>query len=683
MQTLQKNTAQEEAIRTINGPVIIISCPGSGKTTTLLRRIEHMIVSGIKGENILMVTFTKAAAEDMKVRYKELFGRDDGVSFMTIHAFCFRVLREAGKRTLKDLIDENEKQNFLFNFLKRFRGIEEPWDMALDVGKEIGVIKNSYIDPAKYKPQSCTKELFVLAYQEYENYKNSLGKIDYEDMMLECEELFNNNKRLLKKYQDRFTHIQCDEYQDTNLIQKNILYLLTGNRRNLCVVGDDDQSIYRFRGARPEIMFNFRKDFPESKIIYMSTNYRSAQNIVDVADILIRDNKNRFDKKFISFRGENNKEEGEFHYFTYKDKQKEMENLVSLIKDAKAHGVEYKEMAVLFRTNKQAQMPMLSLQNAKIPFYSTENIKSIYDEWMFKTIAAYIRLATGNGDKSDLYFVLNRPNRYLSLASFRDVDYNYKDMMKAADSLKRGEYWKYEQAKKNIAAMMSAFGPGTLSMSDSTQRVFAGLVKIGFDKYVREYANMRNLDPQEYFMIYDELMADAAKCGTIEKWLDFARTEVINTKALNLKDNEGVILTTMHKAKGKEWKVVFVIDVNNMTVPHRSNCEDLEGLEEERRLLYVAMTRAKDVLYVMCSGSESPFMTETMYKYRKTMKKKLTVVPKVGDMMIHKKYGIGLVVEMRKEKNRNEERIVLDFAGTERAFVFPDAVQDGLLRQVK
>ena len=674
---IKGNKAQEEAIHTIHGPVILISCPGSGKTTTLIRRIHYMIEMGVDPSHILMVTFTKASAEEMKHRYQKMFGENGSqITFCTIHSMCLDILKREGIYTYEDIMSEHEKFEFLTGVLKYMPGVEDAWELAKDLISDFSRLKNSYIDPDSYEPESCEKRIFLPCFNQYESYRKELGKIDYEDMMLECKRLLEENPDILKKWQTKYQYIQCDEYQDTNLVQKDILYLLAGKNANLCVVGDDDQSIYRFRGARPSIMFAFRNDFDQCKIINMSTNYRSAQAIVDASDILIKENKSRFEKAFISDRGENGAT-GEFHYLYHENKNDEMKQMIALIKDAKKRGIPYNQIAILFRTNKQAQFPMSELLDHDIPFVSTEKITSIYNSWIFNLIRTYIRLSIGKGSNKDILYVLNRPTRYLKPSMFKEANYTMESLYQCASYLKAEAEWKYKKARESISEWMNAFGPGKMSLESSPKELFVRLQIVGIKKYIDDYAKLRKTDPEEYLRVYQTLFQDACKFDTIREWYAYGVKYIKRIEALNqAKDNEGVQLTTMHKSKGREWSVVFVIDVNEDIVPHKGSSSSPEGIEEERRLLYVAMTRAKDELYVMASGIESPFIASLMEKIRNIKIRTKYPIPNEGTLMMHKTYGMGIV------EGVEEGKLFLDFAGTMRKFVYPDVMEKGQLSYV-
>ncbi len=670
-----RNEAQEEAIHTIDGPLLIVSCPGSGKTTTLIRRIHGMIESGIAPNRILMVTFTNAAALDMQKKYQSMYQRNPGITFQTIHSLCFNLLRSERRYESNDLMTAQESRHFFLEKLKHYHWVNDPWEMSQSLMTEISAIRNNYVNLSAYTPVSCSNPAFSNLYTAYAEYKAERHKIDFDDMLFECKSMLEYNEEILRKWQNIFRYIQCDEYQDTNLVQRDILYMLAGKDGNLCVVGDDDQSIYRFRGADPSIMLHFKEDFPTAKVVMMGTNYRSALTIVQTAERLIDHNDQRFEKKFISERGSHNIY-GNVIYLRCKSRKDEMDVLVKTIKELKDAGQSYRDMAVLFRTNKQAQLPVMELSAAEIPYYSTENVQSIYDGWIFGDIKAYANLSMGSGSGDEVLRVLNHPMRYLREGAFQGVEFSYRGFRRAIEYLKNGEYWKYKAADEKIRDWMDALGPGALKPSDPPKKLFDGLIgyrSVHYDEYLADYAKFRNTDPKEFNDEIDELKSEASRFGTIEEWFAYAedyKRKLSEEKRKN--DRSGVTLTTMHKSKGLEWKSVFVIDVNKDTVPFEQGEDSVTDFEEERRLFYVSMTRAKDNLYLINSSKEeSLFMKELQPEDEKWDPKGSDAL--IGKTVHHKSFGNGRILSIEKQV------LTVDFGGTPRRFLYPDSFERGFL----
>ena len=653
-----KNPAQEEAIAAINGPVLLISCPGSGKTTTLVRRIHHMIETGISPSSILMVTFTKDAANGMKSKYQSLFSAEPGVTFQTIHALCFNILLNEGVCASNDVLYKERQMDFFLEFM-RSKYIRDAWETAVAAVTGISCARNNYLKPEQINVQGISRELFLEAYRVYDEWKRERRVIDFDDMLIKCNELLQKDPGILKKYQDRFRYVQCDEYQDTNYIQKDILYALTAVSRNLCVVGDDDQSIYAFRGAHPEIMLGFEKDFPDAKVIRMGTNYRSAKKIIEVSEKLVGHNTRRFSKEFTSYRGLSGAE-GRCVSRRVQTKKEEMDALLQSIKRHHESGIPYNHMAVLFRTNVQAQGPVRVLSAAGIPYYSTESVKSKYEGFIFRDFRDYVSLACGTGGNREILNVLNHPNRYLRDKEFRAVeeftDNNMYEAVIRETSSK--EEWQRDRAIDSISCWLDHFGPGRVDMSMYPHTVWNAFIDgIDYLRYIEDYSRDRNLDYEDLQEEVKDLNGEALDFEKLEDWFRHADAETAKLREeMAKKDRNGVVLTTMHRAKGLEWDVVYIIDADEYITPHKKSMQDAAQMEEERRLFYVAMTRAKDELIVLGSGTPSRFISEM----NETVKRGATSAPKpaknsfvispdkvqkklAGAGVEHKKFGPGRV----------------------------------------
>lgn len=590
---MEKNIAQEEIIHTVEGQLLVVACPGSGKTTTLLRRIHYMIHDAhIPAEQILMVTFSSAAASEMQERYQKQFGMD-AVTFSTIHSMCMSILKRFGGYTKESIL--SQPREYFYEALRRQKGINDINEFITGLLTEISVINNNNISLNDYRPK-CTKDkkLFLKLLEGYKEYKDHLHLIDFDDMLQKAYEIMLNDKECLRYLQNKYRYIQVDEYQDTNLIQKNIIYLLAGDNGNLTVVGDDDQSIYAFRGAKPEIMLNFQKDYPKAKMVKMSTNYRSGKDIISAADRVIRVNQNRFQKDFIGFK----QEKGIVDYIVTNEKKNEIPALFRKIKSLLEQGEDPSNIAILFRTNRQAENVAATLFRNHIPFQSNENIQSKYQHWMFYDIQAYYRLANKHLGKSsdgvniDLSRVLNHPNRYLYGYDFIiGLD---KRRMKAAIYKKEKNYWKINAAEKNIDRFFLLLNNLKGKKPKEFLQTLYGAGQ--YRKYLEDYADFRNIEQQDLISMWKEYSQDAS---TYNDWTEWGRYIVKYNRELKetLKKKKGIMLSTMHGSKGLEWKHVFIIDCVQGVCPS-PKADTAEELEEERRLFYVAMTRAKEQLHL-------------------------------------------------------------------------------------
>lgn len=588
MQNLQKNQAQEEAIRTIDGQVLLISCPGSGKTTTMLRRIDYMIQHGIDPKHILMVTFTDAAATEMKKRFRSQYG-EYPVTFCTIHALCLRVLHLSGMSPVT-IMDASTRMDALRHAAHISRCMLDDYK---DVINDISRFKNtgSY---EKRSEQSLSDQQFLAFVKGYENYKDEHKLLDFDDMLVKGKQILETSSRLLGMLRDQFTYIICDEYQDTNPIQRDILYLMAGTNGNLCVVGDDDQSIYGFRGAVPSIMMDFQKDFPSCKTIRMSTNYRSVPGIIGPASMMIKYNHMRFNKDILASRAE--AASGKVYYDTYQDRESEISALVKMVKAESASG--YQNCAVLARTNMQLEQVSEAFLRDKIPFTSKDVVSDIYEHWCFQDLCSYLSLADGSGTMSDLKRILNRPSRYIPSSAFHPerVPYQYDDkqILRAFSDLKPYVLDNVMDLAYHIKKMRN------LAFWDRIPYIMS---EIGYDRYLEQYTEKAGLADVSLFAKCDVFKRDAASCVDLTDWKQYAKNHIASFRQSAKEHKEdGVILATMHRSKGLEWDHVFIIDCCDKIVPFQRKKEEPltdADREEERRLFYVACTRAKESLHVM------------------------------------------------------------------------------------
>ena len=580
---MEKNKAQEEVINTSKGQSIVVACPGSGKTTSMLRRINRMVEKGIPENEILMVTFTASAAKEMKDRYNKQYGKSM-VTFCTIHSLCLSILiKFAGLDRSKIFTDTFgyfvEKARYLHQ-------INDKNEFVKGLILEMSVVKNNDINISRYTPKCCEdKDLFIKLIHEYEAYKESLGYIDFDDMMIRAYQLMQKDNNVLSWLRNTYKYIQVDECQDINTLQRDIIYLLAGENGNLVMVGDDDQSIYGFRGSKPEIMLNFQKDYPDAKLIRMNTNYRSCTSIIEAADKVICENKNRFDKEFIPFK----KEEGIVKEMHYRDREAQIKALCYLINNADCNP---EDVAILYRTNAQAEAVAAAMIQNNIPYHSTEKIESRYDNWLFRDIVSYYNLAKGISTKVDMQRVLNHPQRYLLDKRYYDCKPDRKEMFAVCSKIKQKD-WQESKARTEILdfCFMIKKLKG-LKPVDFLNKLYS----MGYKKYLREYSKYRGLDKEEYESLWNSYLNDAKKNNSWEEWNRYIQRYNYAIKNMN-KNQKGVTLSTMHCSKGLEWKKVYLIDCIEGICPF-AKAETEEELAEERRLFYVAMTRAKEELYI-------------------------------------------------------------------------------------
>lgn len=604
-----ENKAQEEAIHTVNKQVLVIACPGSGKTTTLLRRIHYMVTeAGISAAQILMITFTKAAADEMNKRYVSMYGDNPGVTFATIHSLCFSIVKKYGKKNVSVLSDI-EIYNYFNYRVKYLDQINDKDNFVADVILDISVMKNNMISLSDYEP-ACTdnKELFASLYTGYEKYKEKESKVDFDDMLVMAKDVLDNEPEVLLYLKNRYSYIQVDEYQDTNYIQRDIIYKLAGKEGNLAVVGDDDQSIYMFRGARPEIMLNFSKDYPECKVIHMSTNYRSLKEIIKTADHVVKHNSQRFAKDFYGAR----QEKGKVFFRNYLNNTSQLGGVLHKVRELLDQGVKPEQIAILYRTNKESMPFAEYFMREKIPFQCNERLKSKYHHWIFQDIQAYWKLSRGKKDKISFQRILNHPNRYFYGKAFHSVDPNLSSLKQAVWEQKGGVHWQLQKGLENAETLFQHF---KILNTFSKPEVFMNYLykATGYNDYLKEYAKLRKLDVKELTVVWNNLLDEAKLYGSWDAWGRYIVAYNRQLQQAN-KSKDGITLSTMHRAKGLEWDYVFIINCVDGTIPH-SNAMTPEEIEEERRLFYVAMTRAKDFLYLSAYKEDgedisSPFIEE-------------------------------------------------------------------------
>lgn len=674
---------QKKAVQHHEGQLIIISCPGSGKTTTVIARVADMVESGIDPSSILVVTFSKKAADEMGERYQKS-GADGNVTFSTIHSFCNRVITEdLGMKPEMLLSDDMEKMNRIAAAVRQLMKSGELKTEIRDMGKfvsscllEIGLINNNpYHEWDGYKSKNYhDAKVFRKIYQAYEDWKNEAGLYDYDDMLKYTYEAFLNKKEILEKYKAIYKYLIIDEFQDTNDLQKEILYMLAGENPNLCVVGDDDQSIYRFRGAKPEIMLSFKDQFPDCTALYMDVNYRSEPKIIACAKNLISYNTHRFPKNIVSAKSGS----GTVQFLpTYDTKLEEEQHIAEKIEEVHASGIPYENMAVLFRNNQQVQGLMRACMERNIPAVSPEVIRSIYKEWIFTDIVKYWKLAKGNRTPELLKAVINKPNRYIPYRLLSSAD--EKDIL---EKIRTGtpEDWKRKRQTESIQKffrnldVLKDLGP-----SDFLSYLFK---QMRYESYVREYASQIEQNFEEFAGWMDFYKKEAADFSTFEEWSRHIAKYNLEMKELSERNKEsGVTLMTMHKSKGLEWDVVFVSGVNERIIPSRQ-AENVDDMEEERRLLYVAVTRAKEQLYIASSGTRSRFVPQMLEE------KGLKLNPLSKDRSFETEKNMSAVIGNNKIKKKAKVRhrelgrgFIADIQGNDVVIKFDDSI--GLHRMRK
>jgi DNA helicase-2/ATP-dependent DNA helicase PcrA len=596
-----RNASQEEAIAHVAGPMLVLAGPGSGKTMVITERTKNLIMNqNISPSNILVITFTKAAALEMKSRFEaQMGGTFYPVTFGTFHAVFFQILKHAYGFRRENIIRTEVKYQFIHSVIERLQVEDLPMDyedekeFVKELLSEISLVKNTGIILSQYDAKSCDSEVFRTIVQSYDKLMRKARLIDFDDMLVYCKELLLAREDIRKGWQEKYQYILIDEFQDVNQLQFEIIGLLAKPLNNLFVVGDDDQSIYRFRGAKPEIMLGFEKCYPQTKKVLLNINYRSVQAIVTSALQLIGNNKERYEKNIQAHRtGDLPPEICQFETQTEQNKQ-----IIAKIQTYKENGGRYGDIAILFRTNTQPRLLMEQLITSNILFQAKDIIPNRYDHWIAKDIDAYIRLALGSRKRKDLLHIMNRPNRYVTRDCLTEEMISLPAT--AAYFYQRKQPWigeRVEQLARDLEIIR------VLSPFAAINYIRNG---IGYEGYLKEYAQYHNIGAEELEDVLEEITISSKGVRTFTEWYDQQaelKKELVRQRAGQNKSSDGVTLATLHSAKGLEFPYVFIIDVNDGIMPFKKAVLPMEQ-EEERRMFYVGITRAKDRLCLCYSRS--------------------------------------------------------------------------------
>ena len=599
MVKLNKNQAQ--AVAHIDGPCMVLAGPGSGKTRIISQRIVSMVLDhDIPPTRILAISFTKASSLEMKKRTLA-YGKDDRlnkVSFGTFHSSFFRILRRYAGVSLEDLLLDLDRFKLVRSILKYLKISNYNDDDVLDLLNEISLVKNELVDYRDYDSQSFEQEIFQKAYRLYEDEKKRHGKIDFDDMLIQAYDLLNNDLAILSIVRQVFKYILIDEFQDINRVQFELIRLIAGQENNLFVVGDEDQSIYGFRGARPDFMLEFDQYFPSARHILLDTNYRSSKDIVDLSLGLIKKNKKRHPKDLKAF----SKDPARISYIYPKDTDDEARLVADQIFDrvGSQKGADYGDFAVIYRTNRQARAFVDAFMDKRIPFILKDAPKTIYDHWVSLDIIAYLRIAMEIGSGGDWARVINKPFRYISKKSLAkaEASMDFLDCLLNDEDIKDFQKKNLEDLYIDLNYVRGLSPQYGISYIRTT---------LDYDRYILDYCHERRIKSQQIVEILDELEAAASPYRTILdffKHIDQVREEVKKNadktagSSLATSADKGVVLTTMHSSKGLEFDNVYIVGVNEGIVPYQLGDDSKLDIEEERRLLYVAITRAKRFLVI-------------------------------------------------------------------------------------
>ena len=662
------NREQEEAITDKGGPLMVLAGPGSGKTLVITYRVKWLIENaGVHPSNILVITFTRAAAEEMKKRFFMFDGMENApVTFGTFHSVFFMILRYAYRYTAANIIREDVKRRYIKEMTENMElEIEDENEFLSGIINEISYVKGEMMSLSYYHSNNCSDELFAQIYEGYEKRLREENLIDFDDMLVFCYELLKEREDIRTLWQNKFQHILIDEFQDINKVQYEIIRMLAGKGDHLFIVGDDDQSIYRFRGARPEIMLGFEEDYPEAKKVILNTNYRCSEEIVESAEHLISHNTKRFPKNMQAARGS----KVPITFRNLKDAGEECTDILKGIRFYYKKGIPLEDMAVIFRTNTQPRLLVGRLMEYNIPFQMRDVIPNIFDHWIARNILTYIKLAMGNRDRKLFLQVMNRPKRYISRSMITEPQVDLKKLKQQTF----GKKWLYEKIDK---LEMDLYLLRKMEPYAAIQYIRNG---IGYEDYMNEYAQFRRMNPDDLEEVLNQIQESAKEYHSFEEWFAYIESygeELRKQMEAGRQQKSGVTLTTMHSSKGLEYEVVFVMDINEGVTPHKKAVKEAD-LEEERRLFYVAVTRAKTYLFLYSvkelyqkDAQISRYIGELRYDKKEFQK---------GKRVIHKNIGKGTVLELKEDKIK----IKFDNSKKPRLFSIKYLMEQGLLELEK
>lgn len=588
---MQYNNSQIQAINHFKGPCMVLASAGTGKTAVITRRTQKLITEhGVNPSNILVITFTKAAATEMKQRFMQMMQQEHTrVTFGTFHAVFFMVLKVAYHFDASNIIPEEQRYQLMRQIVASHHlDYRDENEFVGNLLGEISKVKNNRIALENYYSSQCGEAVFRQIYKEYDRYMKQNRRLDFDDMLLYTYELFDQRPDILQAWQNKYQYILIDEFQDINQLQFDIIRMLASPQNNLFVVGDDDQSIYRFRGSKPEIMLKFPQEYPGCATILLDINYRCDQNIVDGAMNLIRYNKERFEKEIHAAKSA----QEPIRYLSFKNQKEQNLFLIKSIEDAVREGGSFLEFAVLFRTNTQPRLLIEQLMEYNIPVRMKDQIPNIYEHWIARDLLTYIRIAAGSRKRADFLQIMNRPKRYIGRDSLCEPEVAFDEWIKMYDE----QPWiadRIEQLQYDLKMIK------TMNPYAAINYIRRG---IGYEEYLREYAQYRSISAEDLIDILDELQESAKGYKSYTEWVDHIATYTQEMKRLmekRMQAKDAVTLATFHSAKGLEFDRVFLVDVNEDVIPYKKAVLD-KDIEEERRLFYVGMTRARNRLYI-CS----------------------------------------------------------------------------------
>lgn len=613
------NKEQRQAVDTLDGPLLILAGAGSGKTRALTYRIANLVDHGVSPWNILALTFTNKAAREMRERTEALLGgsvKDMWVA--TFHSCCTRILRSDIDKLGRDrnfvIYDDDDQTSLIAAIMKRL-GVNDKDITKRQIKEHISEAKNKSTEPEKFLMDNPYLDESVLkVFREYQRSLKEYNALDFDDLLGKTLELFQSCPEVLQKYRSKFRYILVDEYQDTNVMQYHIVEMLAREHGNICVVGDDDQSIYGWRGADIRNILDFEKDFPGAKVIRLEQNYRSTSNILDAANAVIENNQGRKSKKLWTDNGRGDRIET----FTADSERDEAHFVCRKIMEGVRSGMNYGDFAVLYRMNAQSRIPETTMVNYGIP-NKVYGGQRFYERKEIKDIMAYLRLIYNPFDDIALKRIINVPKRSIGDASIAELarvaEQEGKSMLVAALTSENID----PRAMKKIKPFADTMGEfialsRTMPLSEFTWGMISALE---YETYLKAEDKRGEVESR-----MDNLRELIGNIKEIEKDLsegeDALRAFLENVSLVSdidsMNDGNGAVaLMTLHSAKGLEFPVVFMIGMEENIFPTSRARNDMSNhaMEEERRLCYVGMTRAKQKLYLINARQRNIFGNES------------------------------------------------------------------------
>jgi DNA helicase-2/ATP-dependent DNA helicase PcrA len=576
------------------GAMLVLAGPGSGKTAVITERVRWLAEhKKVPPERILVITFSRAAAVEMKKRFEKLTSHQySSVNFGTFHAIFFNIIKTESHYDQTNIISESERCRIIRERVHELRiNTVKERELIEQVSSAISAVKSGSVRLRDMRVHPLSGEEFGDIYRTYCDYLAGEGKLDFDDMMTKCDALFGQSPETLRAWQEKYSYILIDEFQDINALQYRLVKLLALPENNIFAVGDDDQSIYGFRGARPDFMFEFERDFKGCRRILLGVNYRSYSEIIEPAVNLVKHNKKRFAKRLESNAGKG----GTCAYMRFETLEEANLHIANALQKRKDSGRKLSEVAVLFRMRHEVTGLHRLLKKRNIPCRLGEKLPCIFDHLIAEDLVSYLRLARGEHTRAELLRVINRPNRYVTRQSVQAAGSMAHNSEVSLENLARANRGKdYVREKLEHLARHMEF----MRRLDVRTAIRFIRKALGYDEWLKTYSSEKGVSYDELLDIAGELEASAEGCRELEDWL--AVMEEYRSKLKETDPEDGVALMTFHASKGLEFETVFVIDLVEGSVPsNRAKTE--EQIEEERRALYVALTRAKKELYVLSS----------------------------------------------------------------------------------